>query len=144
MSIAFVQAKTAVGTGQNVTVTMDSIPANGSLLVAMISVNGTRTMNAQTGWTKLTQVTSSDTGGLYWKKAASETTVQFPLQQDSAVDVWVIAIAEYSGIDTNSLVEAETGNADNNATKTTTGSCNPTDGVARLIVGGAFDDNERE
>lgn len=142
MSIAFVQAKTSSGAGQDVTATMNSTPTNGNLLVAMVSVNGTRTMNAQTGWTKLTEVTGTNTGGLYWKRAqAGETTLQYPVQHDGITDVWVIAIAEYSGIDTPAPVEAETGNADNDATKTTTGSCNPTDGVERLVIGGAFSAN---
>lgn len=140
MSIGFVQKKSNTGLGTTVSAVMDAAPTEDNILVAMVAIVGVVTTTAQSGWTRLTEVKSTNTGALYWKVAGTgESTTQTPVVSTAGpTSDWIVFIAEYRGINEIVPLDVETGNSDGDSTKTTTGSCDPTDSVERLIIGGAF------
>lgn len=144
MAIAHVRSGTGSADNATVSVTLGAAPAEGNLLVAMVSFpSGAETLAATGTWTELTRVDPADKSALYWKVAgAGESATQSPALASDA-KTWVCAMAEYSGCATTTPLEAETATSDADATKTTTGTCDPTDGVERLIVVGAASDGNR-
>lgn len=154
MTITHVQAKTDyLGGTANTTLTLDAAPTQGNLLVAIARWNGNfissvnATANSGAGWTEIDAVLLDGiTQGSWmaWKIAgASESATQTPFNSSSANRT--VIVSEYSttnGWDA-APVEASTSNVDADATKTTTGTCDPTDGVERLIVGCGSSDGNR-
>jgi hypothetical protein len=148
MAIGHVQTGASDGgsaTQPNVTLT--GAPTNGNLLIAGIAGNNaaSNTLTATAGWNKIaatevSALSANDKLCVLWKVAgAGEAANQAPATFASGVN-WVCGIVEYSGCATASPVEASTANQDNDATKTTTGTADPTDGVERLLVGACIDD----
>jgi hypothetical protein len=122
----------------NVTVTLAGAPSSGNLLVAIVASGAA--MTAAGIWNKLTTVTDADQGALFWKIAAGgEVAAQIPC---TTTTNWSCVLAEYSTTNgwNASQPEVTTQNVDADATKTTTGSCDPTDGVERLVIGGMWSD----
>lgn len=124
----------------SVAATLAAAPFQGSLLVAYVCAQGTRTLTASGTWTRLALQTSGDTSALFWKVcAAGDTAAQTVCTSDSTSAAWGVCISEWhsaTGWDANP-VEASTSNTTSTATKTTTSALDPADSVERLMVGGA-------
>lgn len=130
-------------TGTNVTVTFAAAPADGNLLVAMVGSASAQAVAA--GWNALTAITNGDVSCLYWKIAgAGESASQICCTVGSNTSR-TAGMAEYSTTNGWNVTQPEvsTQNTDNNAAKVTTGSCDPTDSVERLVIGGLGSDGAR-
>lgn len=139
MAIAFVRGAAATGASSAPAVTLSGTPTQNNLLVAQVGNNSTGTYTTANGYTLQFDLTNGDRFAASYKIAgASEGTSQAPLTISASRD-WICYVAEYSGTATASVLEASTSNNDNDVTKTTTGSCDPTDGVERLLVGMAWE-----
>src|SRR5688500_5986668 len=91
MTITRVREGSATDTVANVTVTLAAAPANGDLLVALVSGPVT---TVSSGWAKLTNITSTGNGALFWKVAgAGESATQQPC---TTTALWVCVMREYN------------------------------------------------
>lgn len=138
MSGEFVQVATNSATGSSFTATLGTAPTEGSILIAAVSQQGSNTWSAGSGWTMLTEATSSDEGAIFYKVAgASEGTSQTPGTTDNTARIWTCIVAEYAGPVAATPLLGDAGNADTDSTKTSP-AITPTSGVRALIVGMAF------
>jgi hypothetical protein len=140
MAITRVREGTGAAGSGAAAVTLAGTPTNGNLLVAFVT-SVPAAPAAANGFARLTPIASpSDDAALFWKLASGEGTTVTPTADVGGA--WLCGLAEYSttnGWDATQP-EAGTANADADATKTTTGTADPTDGVERLVIGAAYSD----
>lgn len=126
-----------------ITGTLPAAPTEGNLLVAMVDCAGAVTPTVTSDWNKLTQIQSTDTGVMFWKKVPAADTALQTLTSAGTGSSWGVVIQEFAGVDPTTQLLV----SDNQASTTTSKaspSVSPTAGkVNALIVGGAFSDGAR-
>lgn len=137
---AFVQSKSATGTSGAFSVTLNSTPTQGNLLVCVCSSAGQLTIAmSSSGWTPLT---NSNAGGgtsrsirMFYKIAgAGESSTVTTTTTSSA---WFIAVAEYSGINTATPLNVENSQVNASGATQPTPTVTPSGSEAILIVCGS-------
>lgn len=125
MAIAFVQSKSAGSGTTPPAVTLTSVATSGNLLVAEIMSHNTNTNHTIAGWTALTNISTGSggttrSGRLFYKISdGTEQTITGGAQSN-----WSMAVAEYSGIDTNVPLVVENSNSTASSTTHTTPTVN--------------------
>lgn len=135
MAITRVQSDTDTGTSTAPTATLAAAAAEGSLLVCALRVNSaTASVTPRAGWTKLTEVTSSQRTCLLYRVAgAVEPATLSPCDLSASV-AWSCIGVEYSGTALANVLDVEGAQVDNNAVKTSP-AVGPSDLVERLALG---------
>lgn len=135
-------------TQNSITFTLGSAPSDGDLLV-IAAVWGPLTVTDTLAgiWQAVdVRISNLDFSRLYYKVCgAGESTTQTVATLSGGLASVILAGEGYqitNGWHATPL-EATTQNIDDDATKTTTGTCDPTDSVERLIIGAAFSDGNR-
>jgi hypothetical protein len=132
----------AAGTSTTPARTVGHVPAEGDLMVAFVDYNGTApTVTVINGWTLVfTGSNGTDSYSTFWKIAGPSESASFAPCTLSASKDWAIGAASFAGCATTSPLEAWNISTDADATKTMVASCDPADGVERLLIGHALTD----
>lgn len=134
----FVRFGSLTGTDTNPNVTLAGAPSLGDLVVCYVSWNSTAVPSSSGSANLLTEISSTDEAIMAWRIAGAGESATQQLVVLGTARAWVCHIGVYSSPDSPTPIEVHGGNVDNDATKTLTTAVNPTDGIERLLVGGAF------
>jgi hypothetical protein len=134
VAIAYVNSWSAngfsIGATSN-TLTAPGTQTSGNLLVAVVGLrsNASGASFSATGWTKVHESVTGNVGGALFYRIASGTSADDFAASWGITKRWVMAVSEFSGVDTTNPLETSNENesqVSSSTTTVTTGSVTPT------------------